>query len=99
MKASAIFPKIYDRVPHWLFYTVAFVFLATIVLITCFISNLIMFLQIVGLPILIFLNFLFPNLAIIKAKGMKKEPFALLNIAVAMTAGVLPFLFGILGAL
>ena len=61
-----------------------------------FINNFITFLQILGLPIFTFLNFLFPNLAIIKKNGLKKEPYALLNIIISTIAGALPFLFGII---
>ena len=48
---------------------------------------------------MIFLNFLFPNLVILKKNGTKREPYALLNIVVSSTAGVLPFLLGLIQAL
>lgn len=89
----------YERVPRWLFYSVSFVFFALIITITLFLRNLINFLQIVGVPLMIFLNFLFPNLVILKKNGTKREPYALLNIVVSSTAGVLPFLLGLIQAL
>lgn len=95
-KIAINFPKMYDRVPVWLFYSIGLGLIVSTATITMFINNFITFLQILGLPIFTFLNFLFPNLAIIKKNGLKKEPYALLNIIISTIAGALPFLFGII---
>ena len=89
----------YNRVPRWLFYSVSLADFLIIVIITLFISNLIAYIQILGLPILVFLNSLFPNIAILAANGPAREPLALVCLLVGILAGLLPFLFGLIAVL
>ncbi len=81
----------YDRVPPKVFYLVALILFACILLSALLITNLLSFLDLVLIPIVIYISNIFPNICILVWHGWREEKIALTSLVLSTVAMVIGF--------